>query len=157
MAERFSTGFINAWLATGSVKEIMQDGVIHIFSGGQPATADAAETGDLLMRLTVDSGDFTSGVATNGLEFGTATDGVLSKASGETWSGIGLAAAGTGTVAGWFRWYANTVITGESTTRICIDGQVGNSASYEMHMTNTTIVENYPATVGTATFTPPKQ
>jgi len=56
MAKRLSTGFVNARNQTGSTKSIMQNGIIHIFSGTQPATADAAETGTLLMQLTVVGG-----------------------------------------------------------------------------------------------------
>ena len=157
MAERLSTGFVDAVNQTGSVKSVMQDGIIYIYSGAQPATADAAETGTLLLKLTVDGGAFTSGVATNGLEMGTSTDGVLSKAAAETWQGFGLAAAGTGTVAGWFRWYANTVVQGISTTAVRVDGAIGTSTAYEMQMSNTTIAEGGLSTVNTFTYTAPKQ
>lgn len=142
MAERLSTGFVNAVNATGSVKSVMQDGVIRIYSGTQPADADSAETGTLLMKITVDAGAFTPGAATNGLEMGTSTDGVLSKASGETWKGVGLAAAGTGTTAGWYRWYSNTETTGSSTSAIRVDGAIGTTSSYEMQLTNNVIVED---------------
>lgn len=141
MAERLSTGFVNAVNQTGSVKATMADGVIYIYSGTQPATADAAETGDLLMVVSVDAGTFTPGSAAAGLEMGTSTDGVLSKASGETWKGVGLAAAGAGTQAGWYRWYANARTQGISTTAVRVDGAIGTTSSYEMQLTNNVIVE----------------
>ena len=111
MAERLSTGFANAVNAIGSVKSVMNDSVIHIYSGIQPATADAVETGDLLMIITVDSLAFVSGAPGNGLSMDVSAAGILSKTVSETWSGDGLAAAGTGTVAGWFRWYDNAANT----------------------------------------------
>jgi len=157
MAERLSTGFVNAINVTGSVKTIMANSVIHVYSGTQPTTADAAETGTLLMIYTLASGAFVPGVATNGLNMGTSTDGVLVKAVEEVWSGIGLAAASTGTAAGWFRWYANDVITGASTTAIRIDGAIGSSSSYELQMTNTVIAEDGPSTISTFNYTSPKQ
>lgn len=156
MAERLSTGFVNARNVTGCVKDIMANGIIHIYSGTQPADADAVETGDLLMKLTLGSGAFVPGVATNGINMGTSTGGVLSKDGSEVWSGIGLTIAGTGTAAGWYRWYANDAVTGASTTAVRVDGAIGTSTSYEMRMSNTIIVENGPSTVNTFTFTSPR-
>lgn len=157
MAERLSTGLADYINATGSVKAAFTNSVIHIYSGTQPATADAAETGDLLMILTESAGAFVSGAPGNGLNMDVSTGGVLAKAVAETWQGVGLAAAGVGTVAGYFRWYANTVVTGISTTAVRMDGAIGSSASYEMQMSNTTIVEAGPATVNTFTYTTTKQ
>ena len=157
MAERLSTGFVDAVNQTGSVKATMTNSVIHIYSGTQPATADAAETGTLLLILTESGGAFVSGAPGNGLNMGTSTGGVLSKAAAETWQGLGLAAASTGTVAGYFRWYANTVVTGISTTAVRVDGAIGTSSSYEMQMSNTTIAEGGLSTVQTFTYTAPKQ
>jgi hypothetical protein len=157
MAERYSTGFVNALNQTGSVKSIMQDGIICIFGGAsQPATADDTETGTLLAKVTVNGGAFTGGVATNGLEMGTSTDGVLSKAGAETWTGTCLAACGTGTTATWFRWYANPYTTGASTTAVRADGNIGNSTAYDMQLSNTTLVENQPFPVNTFNYTSKK-
>jgi uncharacterized protein (DUF608 family) len=157
MAERLSTGFVNAVNTVGSVKSTMANGVIHIYSGTQPATADAIESGDLLMIITESSLAFTPGVATNGLNMDVSTAGVLAKDTTETWSGIGLAAASTGTAAGWFRWYANDVTTGASTTAVRVDGAIGTSSTYELQMTNTVIAENGPSIINTFTYTTPKQ
>lgn len=156
MAEKFSTGLRNALLQSDSMKTIMQNGVIAIYSGTQPTDADAAEgAGSLLMLLTVNGGAFTPGVATNGLNLGVATNGVLAKDALEVWSGLGLAAAGVGTTATWFRYYDNNMVTGASTTARRIDGAIGTSTSYDMRMSNTTIVENGPSTVSTFTITIP--
>lgn len=157
MAERLSTGFADALNAVGSVKTVMNDSVIHIYSGVQPATADAVETGDLLMIITQDSLAFVPGAAANGLSMDVSTDGVLAKTVAETWSGDGLAAAGAGTVAGYFRWYANDVTTGASTSAVRVDGAIGTTSSYELQLSNTTIVEGGPATFPTFTYATTKQ
>ena len=156
MAERLSTGFANAVNVTGSVKTIMANGVICIYSGTQPATADAAETGTLLMKITESGLDFTGGVATNGLNMDASVAGVLSKTVAEDWEGVGLTAAGTGVTAGWFRWYDNDETAGESTTAIRVDGAIGTSSSFELQMSNTTIVEDGPCTINTFTYTTTK-
>ena len=156
MAERLSTGFVDAVNTVGSVKSIMANGVISIYSGAQPTTADDAESGTLLMKLTLNSGAFTPGVATNGLNMDVSVAGVLAKAVAEVWSGVGLAAAGTGTTAGWFRWYYNNMVTGASTTARRVDGAIGTTTAYEMRMSNTTIVQDGPSTVSTFTYTTPK-
>lgn len=156
MAERLSTGFVNARNITGSLVSMMANSVIHIYSGTQPADADSVETGTLLMKLTLSSGAFVPGVGTNGLNMGVSTGGVLEKAAAETWSGLGLTAAGTGTAAGWFRWYANDVTTGASTVAIRMDGAIGTTTAYEMRMSNTIIVDGNPTVVSTFTYTTPK-
>lgn len=155
MAESFSTGLRNGMLGTDDFKTLMNDGVLAIFSGTKPANADAVESGDLLMLYTLNAGAFTPGSPTNGLSFDVVSNGVISKTAAETWSGVGLAAAGTGTTATWFRFYDNSYTTGASTTAVRFDGSIGTSTSYELRMSNTTIVENGPATVSTFTVTFP--
>jgi len=135
----------------------MANGVICLFSGAQPETADDAETGDLLMTLTLNAGEFNPSSPTNGLNMGASTDGVLSKDETETWQGVGLAAAGVGTEAGWFRWYDNDMITGESTVAVRVDGAIGASNEFEMQLSNVIIVENGPSTVNTFSYTTIKQ
>jgi len=145
MALQLSTGLRTAWLGTTaltkSFKDMMKDGVIRIYSGSQPVDADAAETGTLLVLITLNSGSFTPGSPDNGLEFGDASDGVIAKADGEVWSGVGLAEA----TAGWFRFYDNNMTTGASTSAIRFDGSVGTSGAQ-------LILSNINITVG-ATIT----
>ena len=128
----------------GCVADALADGVIDIYSGVQPATADAVETAGavLLARVTLASGAFTPGVSTNGINLDVAAAGAVSKAVAEVWSGVGLA---DGT-AGWFRFYDNAVTTGASTTAIRMDGQIATSGG-EINMSNTNIV-----TLGTTTI-----
>lgn len=155
MAERLSTGDVQA--VCTALRTAYANGVIGIFGGAaQPATADAAETGTLLALITLASGAFVGGVATNGINFDAPVDGVLSKAAAETWSGNGLAAAGTGTTATYFRFYDNTYTTGISTTAKRFDGAISTSPTAELQLSVTTIVEGAPILINSFTRTPAK-
>lgn len=140
---RFSTGLRNGILNATGIKEAMADGVLRIYSGAQPASADNAVSGTLLLEVTVDGGAFSHGSATNGLEFDAPAAGVLSKAAAETWRGTGLADG----VAGWFRFCANPVDGGGSSTTLArIDGSVGRSAA-DLNLSNVNIVTGVPNTI----------
>jgi hypothetical protein len=120
----------------------LQNGVLRIYSGTQPATADAAATGTLLLQVTVSSGAFNHGSATNGLDFELSGTSLV-KSTAEVWSGIGLA---TGT-AGWFRFCGNPSDAGEvSTTLPRIDGRVANTGG-ELNLSNTSITTGAVTTV----------
>jgi hypothetical protein len=140
-------------LTGGSLKDIFKDGVLKIYSGSQPSDADAAYTGTLLLTVTVASGAFTSGVVTNGLEFGTASSGAIAKNS-DVWSGV---AAATGT-AGYFRFYANaTDAGGADTTPFLysrIDGAIASSGS-DLNMSSTSITSGATTTIDTFQITLP--
>lgn len=133
-----------------SFQELLKDGVIRIYSGSQPSSADDAETGTLLVTITVGSGAFTPGSPTNGLEFGPIVSGILSKRSDEVWSGVGVA-AGT---AGWFRYYSNPMDTGANATAVRFDGNVATSGAV-INMSSTNIVIGATSTVDTFTITLP--
>ncbi len=153
MAERFSTGLRNevAKASGSSYADALADGIIYLYTGSQPATADASEgTATNLVKITLASGAFTSGVSTNGINFDAAALGVLSKAVAEVWSGQNLAAG----VIGWGRFYANTVIQGESTTAIRFDFAVSQSGA-ELDAGNTTVVAGGTTTLSTFTITFP--
>ena len=155
MAERFTT--THADMLCNAVKTAYANGVLAIYGGAsQPADANDAETGTLLALITVASGEFTPGAAMNGLNFDAPSAGVLSKAAAEMWSGIGLAAAGTGTTATYFRFYDNNYDTGASPTGLRFDGAVGTSSLSELQMTVTTIVEGAPVVINSFTYTPPR-
>lgn len=102
-------------------KDIFRNCVIECYSGAQPSDADQAETGTRLLRITASGGSFSPGAATNGLNWENPSGGTISKASGETWVGTGLA---DGTL-GWFRCYANRYQTGSSATAVRFDGSIG--------------------------------
>jgi hypothetical protein len=127
---------------SSGLKELFEGGFIGIYTGGQPATADAAETGSLLVTISTTSG-------TGGVTLGTAGTGVLPK-SADVWSGL----VGTAGVAGWFRLYDSAHLTGTSGTAVRMDGNCGVSGS-DLAMTNTTLSVGSTLTVDTATFTEP--
>lgn len=156
MTVRYSTGLLNKLLGDSAVTAgsnglagILKDGIIEIYSGSQPATADSAVTGTLLATVTQNAGAFTPGVATNGLEFNAPSGNTLTKASGETWQYTGVA-AGT---AGYFRFKGNAVDAGGSSTSLPrIDGSIG-TISGDMILSTTTIVIGTPGTVDVFTIT----
>lgn len=146
---RFSTGLRNGILNATGIKEAMADGVLRLYSGAQPLSADAAPTGTLLAEITLNGGAFAHGAPTNGLEFDAPVNGVLSKAAAETWRGNGLADG----VAGWFRMCANPADAGgASTTLARIDGSVGRSSA-DLNLSNTNIVTGVPTSIDVFNFT----
>ena len=136
----------------GSISDLFQNGVIDVYSGAQPTTADLTETttSTKLVTITLSSGAFVAGSPTNGINFGEVINGVLSKEVGETWSGVGLS-AGT---AGWFRLYDNSYTTGASSTAVRLDGSVATSGS-QFNMTNTTVAVGATSTVDSVSLTLP--
>jgi hypothetical protein len=135
----------------GSLKDVFKDGILKIYSGSQPTNADTAASGTLLVSITLSSGAWVAGAFGNGLEFGTAASGSISKASGATWSG---AAVASGT-AGWFRLYANATDAGGASTSLPrIDGSVGTSGA-DLNMSSTTITSGQTYTIDTFTITLP--
>lgn len=150
MAATYSTGCLNALLGENGVdtganglRGIFKDGVIDIYSGSKPVSANNAVSGTHLARVTIDAGAFSDGVATNGLEFDAPSNGVLSKASAENWKYTGIA---DGT-AGWFRLRANAADdTLASTTLPRIDGTIG-STSGDMILSNLNITTGAPGTI----------
>jgi hypothetical protein len=150
MALRLSTGLRNKLLGTQGLKTIMQNGVIRIYPGVQPASADDAEGATHLIEITVSSGAFTPGTATNGLNFADPAAGACAKATGEVWSG---AAAATGT-AGWFRFYANDRTTGADTSHARFDGSVSTSGA-QLNMSSTAITAGATTTIDSFTVTMP--
>ncbi len=145
MAERLSTGLRNEMVGAGgqSMADALNDGILKIFTGAQPATADAAETGTLIAEITQDSGAFVSEAPENGLSFDVASAGAAPKNPAEVWSGVGINGGG---VAGWFRFYGNTVITGSSPVAIRFDGNISTTGA-DMNMANTTIADAATTTI----------
>jgi len=66
MALRISTALRDFLLQHGSLKNALQNGKILVYSGAQPATADAAPTGTLLCVYTDNSGAHTPEVLATG-------------------------------------------------------------------------------------------
>lgn len=151
MALRLSTGLRDGMLNATGMKEAFTDGVLYIFSGPQPSSADAAATGTVLAIITESGGAFTPGSPTNGLEFDAPVSGTVSKAAAETWVGDGVAADS----AGWFRLMGNaTDNLGSSTTLPRIDGSVGTSGA-DLNLGNISIEVGVPVTIDVFSFTLP--
>ena len=145
MALRLSSGARLALANTEGLKSIFNGGLIDIYTGGQPASADYAETGTKLVRISLISG--TS--STSGLIFGTAAANALPK-SAAVWSGL-IAVAG---VAGYFRLYATAGTSGTSGTDRRIDGNVGLSGS-DLVVANSSLALGATLTIDTFTLTVP--
>ena len=146
---RLSTSLRNNLAGTTGFASTFANGIIEIRTGSQPTSADAAATGTLLGTVTLSSGAFTPGTATNGLTFATAADGSVSKSG--VWSFNGVA-AGT---AGWFRFKGNALDNDAiSTTLPRLDGSIATSGA-DMNLSNITIAIGAPSTVDSFVFTIP--
>lgn len=147
MALRISTGTTNQLLDTGSLKAIFSTPgfYIDVYSGAQPADADAAPTGTKLVTL------YSDGTAA-ALHFNaSASAGVLSKLSSETWSGT-IAASGT---AGWFRLRLAADGGASSTTDVRMDGSVASSGG-QMQLSVLSLTSGAPFVLPSAAYTLPK-
>ena len=151
MSVRLSTALRNNLAGSTGFAATFANGVIEIYSGTQPATADAAVTGTLLGTVTLNSGAFTPGSPTNGLTFAAASGGAVSKTG--VWSFTGAAAG----VAGWFRLKGNAADAGAlSTVLPRLDGSIATSGA-DLNLSNITISIGAPNTIDSFTYTQPAQ
>lgn len=151
MSLQLSTGLRNGMLNSTGFTEAFNDGIIYIYSGPQPANADAAVQGTLLGRITVNNGAWSAGSPTNGLGFDAPVSGVISKAAAEVWRMLGIA---DGT-AGWFRLCGNAADAGGSSTTLPrMDGSVAISGG-DMNLSSINIVTGIPTTLDVFSFTLP--
>lgn len=151
MTVRLSTKLRDNLAGSTGFAATFANGVIDIYSGTQPVTADSAATGTLLGTVTLASGAFTPGTATNGLTFAAAANGAVSKSG--TWSFNGVA-AGT---AGWFRLRGNAADDGLASTVLPrLDGSIAVSGA-DMNLSNISIAINAPTTIDSFTYTQPAQ
>jgi hypothetical protein len=131
----------------------MDKGVIYIYGPTQPTDPDAVASSTLLTEISVSSGDFAHGTTTNGLEFGAASNGTITKSATAVWSGVGKA---TGT-ATWFRFCANSADSepgDPGATRISFDGLVTTSGG-QLNMSSTAITAGATTTVDSFTWVEP--
>lgn len=120
MTLKLSTGLANALLTTGGIKEALTGAHLYIYSGTEPATADAS-LGSAVLLCDV-SGP--AGVAL--LWAASAVDGTLEKDAAQVWQGTN-AATGTAT----FCRFAMPADTGAlSTTDVRLQGDVGLAGKF---------------------------
>ena len=116
---KISTALANHIAVSGSLKDALDGFVIRVYSGPEPATADAAiaasPTNVPLCTLSVDDN------GTGGTFDGTPTGGILSKDSTETWIGE-IIANGT---ASFFRMVDPSDTGAESPLLNRLQGSVG--------------------------------
>ena len=149
MTVRLSTGLRNAMAGATGFAGALETGVIYVYTGSQPATADAAVTGTLLGTITKDGNAWAAGSATNGLEFAAAANGAIAKEPAHVWKMTGVA-AGT---AGWFRFVGNAADAGGTSTALArLDGSVG-TANADLNMANVTVAVGTPITIDTFSYT----
>ncbi len=146
----YSTGLRTAILGKATVdasanglRGILDGFLISLYSGAQPANADQAPTGTLLLTVSVNAGG--SGTP---LHFDAPSLGVINKAAAETWKGLGVA-AGT---AGWFRVYMPADAGTTNTTDARIDGSVAVTGG-DLSLSTTNIVVGAPTTIDTFQLT----
>lgn len=131
-------------------KDVFRNNVIRVYSGTEPADANADEgSGTLLLEISKDSGVVTPGTLTNGNNFDAIVAGVLSK-DANVWSDAGLA---NGTAA-WYRMYDNGVITGSSETAKRCQGTISTSGTTFI-LSSTSVKLGATTTLDTANFTMP--
>jgi len=142
---KFSTGLRNTMLDSQSLKSVMDGGLLHIYSGTAPATADDS-VGSATPILTI-SVDGTGG----GLHFSsTAENGAIGKDTAEVWKGT-IQATDTAT---WFRLVASGDTGGSSGTEARIQGSIG-VAGADMLMANTTLTASEEFTLNYFTVVMP--
>jgi len=157
MATRLSTGLVNALMATGSFKSLFENSgaganagfLIDVYTGTQPAAADDAASGTLLVTIS-------AGGAGTGCTFeasaGSPNAGELEKNGSESWSGT----AGNSGTAGWFRLRRKADAgTASSTSEMRMDGAISTSGA-QMNLGNLTVTAGAPFVLSAAAFTLPK-
>ena len=145
----YSTGLINKLLGSADLKTSLANGVIRVYSGAQPPSADATATGTLLGTVSLAGSAFTEGVVTNGLELGTPSGRSISKASAEDWKFKGIAA---GTI-GYMRFQGNAADNQLSSIVLPrIDMSVGITSG-DVRLSTVTSAINSIITIDTFTIT----
>jgi hypothetical protein len=136
MTLKVSTGLRNKLLDTGSLATLMAGGLIKIYSGSPPASADDAASGSLLCTISLNS----TGTGVNMAS--TASSGVLAKSTSETWSGV-VALSGAAT---YYRHVAASDTGASSTTQARLQGEIA-TAGAELNLSSTTLTSGATQTV----------
>lgn len=152
MALKFSTKLLN--VINDSIKTALAAGAIYVYTGAQPTNANAAPTGTLLGIITVGAGAWTAvSATTNGLDFGSSSGGVLSKATNETWQFVAIA---DGTI-GWCRFVMGSAadsLTTDTSTYARIDGRASTSGA-EFNFSSLSVVTGATTTLDSCSISWP--
>lgn len=143
---KLSTGLRNFLVGEGSLLDALNANVVvRLYSGTEPASADAAvsEDADLLCTISVDGAGTT-------LSFEPGPDGTLLKSASETWSGT----VDVSGVATWFRVSPPSDAGSQSTTTIRLQGSVA-LAGADMQLSNTSLVYGATQTIDYFALTVP--
>lgn len=121
MGMKISTGLAKAMLDTGSFSASLSGMKLKIYSGTEPATADAALGAAVLLCTVSDAG------GAGALSFEAASVGnVLSKLSSQTWSGTNVA-SGT---ASFCRLELASDTGASSSSEVRVQGDVGVAGKF---------------------------
>lgn len=147
MALKISTALANSLLTTGGLKEALTGAHLYIYSGTEPASADAS-LGSAVMLCDVSGG----GVGDALLLSAAAVNGTIEKDATQVWQGT---CAATGTAA-FFR-IAVPADTGDlSTTAVRIQGSVG-IAGKDLNISSVSLTSGAIQKVEFAAITQPMQ
>lgn len=145
MSIQLSSGLRDHLLISGSFKSALDGGVIRIYAGTMPATADA-DSSSLTVLCTI-SLDATG----TGLTWGsTVTAGILSKNTAEIWRGL----IGTTGTATFFRNMAISDTGALSTTAKRVQGTVGLVGA-DLNFSNVNLVAGNYRVIGSLNVTLP--
>ena len=145
MAIQISSGLRDHLLVTGSFKSAMDGGVIRIYTGAIPASADA-DSSALTVLCTI-SLDATG----TGITWGsTVTAGILAKNTSEIWRGL----IGTTGTATFFRFLAIADTGTLSTSQKRVQGTVG-LAGADLNFSNVNLVSGNYRVIGSLNLTLP--
>ena len=149
MSIKISSGLRDHVLATGSFAAGVNGGIIKIYSGTVPATADAALSGNTLLAT------ISNNMAGTGINMAaTSSAGVLPKAVAEVWKGL-ITTSGTAT---FYRFLPIAGTETLSTTEKRLQGTVAtvggdlnfSSTAFVANGTNSKTVDSFYITQPTA-------
>lgn len=140
---KVSTGLRNQLLDSGNLKAALAGGLLLIYGGAEPVSADDAATGTLLCTIS-------AGGTGAGLNLGAAAGGSIPKAPAQTWSGINVA-SGTATH---FRYVAAGDTGIASTTALRLQGNVGTEDA-ALLLSAVNLVNGAPQVIDAVTLTLP--
>lgn len=126
-----STGLRNHLLAVGSLRSALDGCVINIYSGPEPATADAALSGNTLLCTITRDGDGVTGLTLAA----DAASGQITKNPLEVWEGS-IVASGTAT---FFRQEYLSDAGAATTTAVRLQGSV-DTVGADMNFSDTVFV-----------------